>query len=202
MSADVHEAATAATTRRTVLRRVLVTGGAVTVAGALLGRLPEPASPAPSAAQDKRVFEYLLGLEQLQAAFYGETVDRGKIGGDLARFARTVAGHEREHVRYLTARLGRPRPVQRYDFGDATVDPESFVDLAIALEDTGVGAYNGQAANLTPAGLAAAARVVSVDARHAAWVRALVGRNPAIEPVDPGLSQAQVQARLKRAGVA
>ena len=38
--------------------------------------------------------------------------------------------------------------------------------------------YNGQAVNLTPKTLAAAARIVSVEARHAAWARALAGKDP------------------------
>ena len=37
-------------------------------------------------------------------------------------------------------------------------------------------AYNGQAANVTPNAFAAAARIVSVEARHAAWVRTIAGR--------------------------
>ena len=69
----------------------------------------------------------------------------------------------------------RPRPAPPTDFGDATTDPEAFAEAAATLEDVAVGAYNGQAANLTKAGLRAAATVISVDARHAAWVRAIVG---------------------------
>ena len=44
------------------------------------------------------------------------------------------------------------------------------------LEDTAVAAYNGQAANHeTKPTLKAAATIVSVEARHAAWIRDIVG---------------------------
>ncbi len=60
--------------------------------------------------------------------------------------------------------------------------------MAISLETTGLGVYNGQAVNLTPTTLAAAARVVSVEARHTAWARALAGKLPAPVAVDVPVS--------------
>ena len=41
----------------------------------------------------------------------------------------------------------------------------------MTLEDVAVAAYNGQAGNLTKDALRAAATVISVDARHTAWIR-------------------------------
>jgi hypothetical protein len=55
---------------------------------------------------------------------------------------------------------------------------------AAALEDAVVAAYNGQAANLRPETLAKAATIVSVEARHAAWMRHLVGVQPAANAFD------------------
>ncbi len=86
------------------------------------------------------------------------------------------------------------------EFGEATTDPEAFAAAAASLEDLAVAAYNGQAANLTDAGLQAAATVVSVDARHAAWVRAIAGRPPASQAVDAPLSLAEVEQRLDELG--
>jgi Ferritin-like domain len=46
----------------------------------------------------------------------------------------------------------------------------------VVLEDTGVAAYAGQGTNiLQSAVLTAALSIHSVEARHAAWIRALVG---------------------------
>ena len=55
--------------------------------------------------------------------------------------------------------------------------PERFEPTALKLEDLGVAAYNAQAPNLTKAALAAAARIVSVEARHAAWIRDVRGHD-------------------------
>ena len=57
------------------------------------------------------------------------------------------------------------------------------------LEDLAVATYNGQAVNLTPASLKAAARIVSVEARHAAWIRSIVGEVPATRGDGPGRSR-------------
>ena len=61
-------------------------------------------------------------------------------------------------------------------------------------------AYNGQVANLTPRARAESARVVSVDARHAAWVRAIAGREPAAQAVDTGRPAAEVARALDDTG--
>jgi hypothetical protein len=112
-----------------------------------------------------------------------------------------AAAHEREHVAYLEEALGSAAAeAPAADFGDATADPDAFAEAAATLEDVAVGAYNGQAANLTKAGLRAAATVISVDARHAAWVRAIAGRPPASEAVDAPLTLAQVEAALEATG--
>ena len=68
----------------------------------------------------------------------------------------------------------------------------------MALEDLGVAAYNGQARLSAPGALAAAARIVSVEARHAAWIRDLTGKNPAPSPVDLPKAAAAVTAALNR----
>ena len=65
------------------------------------------------------------------------------------------------------------------------------------LEDTGLAAYNGQAANLSAPALADVGRIISVEARHAAWVRALAGKQPAPVAIDVPISAAQAQTALK-----
>ena len=85
-------------------------------------------------------------------------------------------------------------------FGKATTDPDAFVAAALALEDTGVAAYNGQATNLTAGALAAAARIVSVEARHAAWIRSIVGKSPAADATDSPMTAAQVLKAVRKTG--
>ena len=61
-------------------------------------------------------------------------------------------------------------------------------------------AYNGQAANLTRDALIAAARIVSVDARHAAWIRAIQDKPPASRPTDLPKTRREVLAAVDRTG--
>lgn len=190
---------------RTSRRRLVGTGaaaGAAAVAGfSLLGSRAGPARAAPSAAQDQKIFNFALLLEYLQAAFYGEAVDHGRLKGEVRQFAEIVSGHERAHVDFLRKALGvhaRRRPT--FDFGDATKDERKFLDTAALLENTGVVAYNGQAANLTKKALAAAAEIVSVEGRHAAWVSDLAGKDPAPRAADVGASATAVASTLRRTG--
>ena len=64
-----------------------------------------------------------------------------------------------------------------------------------------VAGYNGQATNLTSGALAVAATIVSVEARHASWVRALAGEVAAPEPVDKPITAEQVVDGLHKIGL-
>jgi rubrerythrin len=187
--------------RRTLVGRGMVVGGALAAGGAVLGWRASAAAPAPSAALDKKIFNFALLLEYLQAAFYTEAVEAGGLRGEVRNFAEIVADHERKHVAFLERALGRgARKKPRFEFGSATTDQRKFVDAAELLENTGVAAYNGQAANLTKKSLAAAAEIVSVEGRHAAWISDLAGRHPAPRAADPGATAAEVAATLRATG--
>lgn len=186
--------------RSRFLKRAVVAGGLL-AGGALATGLPRLAASAQSPEQDAEIFALALQLEQLQAAFYTEAAERAEVGAELLEFARVAAAHEREHVGYLEEALGpAAAAAPAADFGDATADPVAFAEAAATLEDVAVGAYNGQAANLTKAGLRAAATVISVDARHAAWIRAITGRPAASQAVDQPLTLAEVEAALDGTG--
>ena len=188
-------------TRVDLMRRGSMGGLAVVGGGALLSLRAEAAGPVPSAALDRKILRFALQLEYLQAAFYAAALDAGTLSGEVLEFAKTVAGHEQEHVDYLKSALGAAAGAEpRFDFGSTMRDQQSFLDAATRLENTGVAAYNGQAANLTKKSLAAAAAIVSVEGRHAAWVGALAGRDPAPRAADPGATAAAVTATIKRTG--
>jgi rubrerythrin len=187
--------------RRTLVGRGVVVGGALAAGGAVLGWRASAAAPAPSAALDKKIFNFALLLEYLQAAFYTEAVEAGGLRGEVRNFAEIVADHERKHVAFLERALGRgARKKPRFEFGSATEDQREFLEAAVLLENTGVAAYNGQAANLTKKSLAAAAEIVSVEGRHAAWISDLAGRHPAPRAADPGATAAEVAATLRATG--
>jgi hypothetical protein len=205
---DVPEASTALhvverehATRAQLLRRAIICGGAV-VGGAATWGLPQLTVASPSEEQDKRVLNLVLALEYVEAAFYQEALARAGLQGDLKEFAQIVGEHEKAHVAFLKQALGgAAEPAPRHDFGDKTKDAEAFTAAAVALEDLVVATYNGQAVNLTPASLKAAARIVSVEGRHAAWIRSIVGEVPAADATDAAVKEDETRAQLRDFGV-
>jgi Ferritin-like domain len=186
--------------RATILKTAAVAGAALTTGG-LLTLQPKIAFSAPSSSGDERILNFVLLLEHVQAAFYAEARRQTALGSDIVEFAKVVGGHEADHVAALEHALGpkaRKRPTLH--FGAATRNRQKFLAAAIELEDLGVAAYNGQAANLTPGTLVTAAEIVSVEARHAGWIRALAGKLPAVGPTDQPLTSGQTMAALAKTG--
>jgi hypothetical protein len=167
----------------------------------VLALRPSLAASAPSPSEDVRVLNFVLLLEYVQAAFYREASTHSALGSDLVEYAKVVGGHEDDHVAALEKALGakaRKRPAMH--FGAATANRQKFLAAAIELEDLGVAAYNGQATNLTVKALVPAAEIVSVEARHAAWIRAIAGKLPATGPTDQPLTSRAALGRLAGTG--
>ena len=187
--------------KRSDFVRTVFGGGALVAGGVMLAGLPALALGAPSAAQDAQILNFALTLEYLEAEFYTRAVAGGALRGEALRFARVVGGHKRAHVRFLRGALGRAAVARpRFDFKGTTEDQAKFLRTAQVLEDTGVAAYNGQGPLLRRRTLPAAASVVSVEARHAAWIRDINGAPPAPAAFDAARSRAQVLAAVGRTG--
>jgi rubrerythrin len=183
------------------LRRAVLVAGSAAGAALILGPREAEQAEAQSAA-DKRALNLALIVEYAEADFYAEAVRRGELDGELRAFAEQVSGQEDDHVAFIKSALGSSaRGKPEFDFGDATGDPDAFADRAAALEDLAVSAYAGQAGNLSKPTLEAAATLISVEARHAAWIRSIVGRPPASEPTDTPSNADQVMSDLKRLGL-
>jgi hypothetical protein len=198
---DSGEAELGTTSRLDFVALAAVFGGGLAGAGLLAAGLPRLARSAPSAAQDQKILNFALLLEYVESAFYADAMAKGKLSGELREYASIVGGHERAHVAFLKKVLGsKARKKPTLEFGDATADPQKFTVAAITLEETMIAAYNGQATNLTKGTLAAAAKIVSVEARHAGWIRAIAGKNPAPNATDKPETAAEVQADLNRTG--
>jgi Ferritin-like domain len=173
-------------------------------AGVLAERLlrTEDARAVGSKEQDERILQLVLQLEYTQVAFYEQALRDAGLEGELRDFAQTALGQEREHLEAIRKALGsRAASKPAFDFGPSTKSAEAFRQTAIKLEDLAVASYNGQAANLTPPTLAAAAKIVSVEARHASWVRAIAGRVAAPDPVDKPVTAKQAAAGLAQIGL-
>jgi len=166
------------TTRAMWLKRAgLVVGG-----GLLAGAVPLRFAGAQGGLSkgDVKILNYALTLEYLEAAFYAEAVSKGKLKGSVANFAQVVSEHESAHVTALEKVLGS-QAVKKpsFDFKGTTGAQKTFLSTSKTLEDTGVSAYQGQASNIE-----------SKEARHAAWVRDLIGAGKELKPAPDAFNKA------------
>jgi hypothetical protein len=186
----------------------VVRSGLLAAAGVLVGTVAalgtgRAAGAAPSPREDRRILQFLLQLEYLQAEFYAAAANAGQITGELAEFAEVVGAHESRHVALLEERLGTAagsRPT--FDFGEVVTNADRFAQTARQLEELGVAAYIGQGANLTPRVVVPVSRITSVEARHAAWIADFLGRDPAPRVADKPQTARQVQSTVRRMGFA
>lgn len=129
---------------------------------------------------DVAVLQLAYALEQLEADFYGRVVANFASSGFSPAEQTTVShiyNHERIHRDFLKATLGASAGFslttvyEGVDFANRT----SVLKAARTFEDVGVAAYNGASQYLTVAGnLLIAAKIVSVEARHASVIRDMI----------------------------
>lgn len=177
-------------TRVGFLRRAAVGGAGLLGALAVSDR-----AQGSTASSDVAILNYALTLEYLQAAFYSEAERLGAVGGKLAEVPRQLGAVERAHVTALKDALGSAAVARPgFNFQGVTEDQAKFLQTAVAFEDLGAAAYKAQAARIkSPALLAAAISIHSVEARHAAWMRYLAGATPAASAFDEGKPVAEVK---------
>ena len=156
---------------------------------------------------DVALLQYALVLEQVEADFYSRVVaafGTSNITAAEQAILTDIRNHELAHREFLRGTLGAD--------GDFTItstfrgvtftDRAAVLGAARTLEDLGVAAYNGAAQYLTtPANVLALAKIVSVEARHAATIRDLLEpRTFAPKPFDdvfrPTKVASTVQANL------
>jgi hypothetical protein len=153
-------------------------------------------------ADDIDVLNYALTLEHLENAFYRDGVGLFDFGVDpfgnvITDYLLTIGQHEATHVATLTEVItglgGSPVAEQTYDFSAAYADPVAFLQTAQALENVGVGAYDGAGAAISdPDLLTAAGTIVAVEALHASYLNVLNSQLPAPQPFETPLSRDEV----------
>lgn len=131
---------------------------------------------------DFGVLNYAYALEQLEAAFYiqvAATPYANISAAELAYF-KDIQFHEIAHREFFKNALGAAAigslevDFSKINFADRT----SVLGTAKAFEDLGVSAYNGAGSLLKSAVyLTLAGKIVSVEARHAAYIRELISPN-------------------------
>lgn len=184
--------------RADFLRKTLAAGGIVG-GGAAFVALAAPGAAKAQSAGDVNILNFALTLEYLEAEFYTEAERGGALNGELANFAQVVGAHERAHVTALQGVLGNAAVVKpRFDFQGTTENREQFGATAQILEDTGVAAYAGAAPSVqSNAVLEAALGIHSVEARHASWIRHILGTDPAPAAFDEPMSTSEVLAAVQ-----
>ncbi|WP_316829761.1 ferritin-like domain-containing protein [Pedobacter aquatilis] len=128
---------------------------------------------------DFGVLNYAYALEQLEAAFYVKVASAPPTSFSAAEKAyfQDIQFHEIAHREFFknalsTAAIGS----LEVDFSSINfTDRTSVLGAAKAFEDLGVAAYNGAGVRIkTDAYLVLAGKIVSVEARHAAYIRDLI----------------------------
>jgi hypothetical protein len=182
-------------TRAGFLRSVAL-GGA-----AMLEALSAPAQAATP--DDTTILNFGLRFERLQATFYTQAEELGTIATMSAAkrdWARTLGAHERAHVKIIKQVLG-PKAEGRpsFDFGKANETDAAFTKTAVAMEDLTVALLAGVTPKVRDKGLVSALfGLLTVEARHAAWARHIVGSTPAPRAFDEPMTLRQAQGAIAR----
>lgn len=149
---------------------------------------------------DIDILNYALTLEYLERKFYREGIANHTEGAFLeAGFTKEfyqnlliIKSDEETHVDFLAGAL-MDKAIPEPSFAFPTTDVKSFVGLSAILEGVGVSAYLGAAAVImNKEYLTAAGAILTVEARHAAYVRAAIGQKPFPAPFDTPLNFNQV----------
>ena len=131
---------------------------------------------------DIGILNYAYALEQLEAAFYIQVVltPYSGISDSEKTLLTDIRDHEVCHREFFKAALGAKAikgltpDFSKIDFSSRT----AVLGAAKAFEDTGVQAYDGAGYLIqNPDYLTIAGKIVSVEARHAGYIRELVMLN-------------------------
>jgi Ferritin-like domain len=135
---------------------------------------------------DVGVLNYAYALEQLEAAFYAQVIGSNSFtttftNADERTALTAIAKHEAIHRDFFKAAITAAAPTQiigglNPDFSTVNFSSrDSVLQTAKTFEDLGVAAYNGAGALIqNPTYLLLAGKIVSVEARHAAYIRDLL----------------------------
>ncbi|HEX7755147.1 MAG TPA: ferritin-like domain-containing protein [Niabella sp.] len=128
---------------------------------------------------DIGILNYAYALEQLEAAFYTKVIESqyaGITASETALLA-DIRDHEVAHREFFKKALDKAA-IPGLDVNFSSIDfgkRDSVLATAKAFEDLGVSAYNGAGSLIADKNyLLLAGKIVSVEARHAAYIRDLI----------------------------
>lgn len=128
---------------------------------------------------DIAILNYAYLLEQLEAQFYIMVSDQMYSGASDWERKRLmqIRNHEIAHREFFKDALGgKAIPEIKFNFSAVNFGNRmSVLQISRTFEDLGVAAYNGAGKYISnPAYLTLAGKIVSVEARHAAYIRDLL----------------------------
>jgi Ferritin-like domain len=183
---QVGQVVSAPASRRKFLRYAGMSGLAATVLAACtksISKIPNPKTGTGLSVNlgkgDIGILNFAYALEQLEAAFYTVVVAdpyENIASLELSRLT-DIRDHEIAHREFFKTALGSSA-IQALTPNFSSVDFSSRASVlatAMAFEDLGVSAYNGAGSLISNAAyLTLAGKIVSVEARHAAYIRDLI----------------------------
>jgi len=141
-----------------------------------------PVEQRQSGPSDGVILNYALTLEHLENTFYAQALSKfseqdflkAGVSPEFYQNLKEISSDEKTHVSFLSGALTAagvtPTQPCTYNFGDDTV--AAFLQVANVLEGVGVSAYLGAAQYITnKAYLTAAGSILTVEARHSAYLR-------------------------------
>jgi rubrerythrin len=197
--------------RRSFFTQTAVLFGATAVATKILDA--QQTTPTTVTDSDVDILNYALALEHLEAAFYVQGVARytagdfnnradsnvfgSKVNNNIVTYLLAIRDHEVAHVAAISATIrqlgGTPVAPCTYNFGVNNVN--DYLMVAMALENTGVMAYDGAIALISnPDVKQAAATIAMVEGRHASYLNVLNNQIPFPAAFDTPKSRAEVLA--------
>jgi hypothetical protein len=132
-----------------------------------------------SGSGDLAIVNYALTLEYLEDQFYAKVLASHMFSGKNLEVIKTFGAEEHEHTLALhkvAMSLGTPaaKPVGKFPIQNAA----QVTKLAATVENLGAAAYLGQAGNIQSKEILAAALAIhTVEARHAATLNGVLGKD-------------------------
>ena len=167
--------------------------GGLTAAGAAAAGLASASGSSGSSlsSRDREVLQLALKFEQLQTAFYGQALKAGKLTGQVEAVRRGRRRRGAGAPALPGARTREAPPVRRPRSRSATQSPTTR-NSSPRRSRSRTPAWRPTMARreYEPRTLQSVARVISVEARHAAWARGLAGKQPAPVPADAPITAA------------
>jgi len=164
-------------------RNFLFQAGSLSLASAVVfnacKKSSDSSNPYDLGSGDIGILNYAYALEQLEAAFYIKVLSSPYSGMTAAEgsLLADIRDHEIAHREFFKNAIGSSA-IAELTVNFSTIDftsRTSVLATAKAFEDLGVSAYNGAGQLIADVNyLALAGKIVSVEARHAAYIRDLI----------------------------